>query len=149
VIVQVIAVSAPYSSYIGAVRALTGVEVYGTRLGENAQLIPYGDDPPRWIPELSAIVVQAEELISSQIIEPLGGGGLEVTYKPFEGRSRTVNMSAPGLRQSLNFWWNGASLPRQLASLLVFIVGLASAIGLFAISTRRWTPPFVSREASG
>jgi hypothetical protein len=144
-VVQVIAVSAPYSSYIGAVRALTGVEVYGTRFGENGQLIPYGDDPPRWIPELSAIIVQAEELISSQIIEPLGGDGLKVTYRPFEGRNRTVNMSAPGLRQSLNFWWNGASLPRQLASLLMFIVGLASAVGLFAISTRRWTPPFVSR----
>jgi hypothetical protein len=137
IVVQVIGVSAPYSSYIGAVRALTGVDIYGTRFGQKGELIPYGDDPPRWIPELSAIVVQAEGLISSHIVEPLAGTGLKVTYAPFEGRTRTVDMSAPGLHQPLNFWWNGASLPRQVASLILFFLGLASAVGLYAISSGR------------
>ena len=95
VFVQIIGVSAQYAHYTDAVRGLTGVPVYQDRLGVDREKIPYGNDPTRWIPELSALLVQTEGLISSQIVERLGGDGLEVTYAPFEGRSRTVNLSDP------------------------------------------------------
>lgn len=136
-VIQLIAVSSQYSNYMNAVRELTGVQVYGTRFGVDGQLIPYGDDPPRWIPELSAIVVQAESLISSQIVEPLSGNGLKVTYAPFEGRSRTVDMSSPSLKHRLDFWWNGATTPRELVALLLFILSLGSAGALYTVSRSR------------
>ena len=76
-------------------RALTGVPIYLDRLGVPHEKIPYGNDGTRWVPELSAILVQSEALISSQLIERLGGDGLEVTYAPFEGRSRTLDFADP------------------------------------------------------
>ena len=82
------------------VRELTGVPIYRDRLGVDREKIPYGNDPTRWIPELSALLVQTEGLISSQVVEPLGGDGLEVTYAPFEGRSRTVNLSDPPVQDA-------------------------------------------------
>ncbi len=75
------------------------------RLGIDRELIPYGNDPTRWVPELSALLIQTEGLISSQILEPLGSDGLEVSYAPFEGREPHVNLSDPRLRMPLDFWW--------------------------------------------
>ncbi|HWO16489.1 MAG TPA: hypothetical protein VNM89_07230 [Solirubrobacterales bacterium] len=139
VLVQMIAISAPYSQYVAVVRAMTGVEVYGERFGVNIEKLPYGDDPPRWIPEVSPLLVQAEGLISSQIVERLGGSGLEVTYHPLEGRTRTVNMSAPGIRIAGDFWWHGPynSTKAHAAALLMFLVSLASGLGLYLVSTGR------------
>ena len=105
IFVQIVGVSAQYAHYADAVRGLTGVPIYQDRLGVDPEKIPYGNDPTRWIPELSALLVQTEGLISSQVIDRLGGDGLEVTYAPFEGRSRTVNLSDPKYRMPLDFWW--------------------------------------------
>ena len=110
-----IGVSAPYSRYTHAVRGLTGVPVYLDRLGVNPQKIPYGNDPTRWIPELSALLVQSEGLLSSQVIEPLTGHGLKVTYAPFEGRSRTIDFSDPRYEMYLGFWWARAPSHKLLA----------------------------------
>ena len=79
-------------------RALTGVPIYLDRLGVPNEKIPYGNDGTRWVPELSALLVQSEALISSQAIERLGGDGLEVTYAPFEGRSRTLDFGDAALQ---------------------------------------------------
>lgn len=139
-LVQVVAVSAQYSYYIAVVQELTGVQVYATRFGVDGERIPYGDDPPRWIPQLSPLLLQTEGLISSQIVEPLGGKGLEVTYDPFEGRSRTLNLSAPNVRLSPAYWWHGAGIGRRLVALLLLIASLASAAGLYLISKGRLLP---------
>lgn len=105
VCVQVVAVSAQYAHYVDVVGALTGVPVYQDRFGVDREEIPYGNDPTRWIPELSALLIQTEGLVSSQVVDRLGGDGIEVTYAPFEGRSRTVNLSDPALAMPLDFWW--------------------------------------------
>lgn len=135
--VQLVAVGGQYSYYMGVVRELTGVQVYGTRFGIDGNRIPYGDDPPRWIPQLSPLLLQAEGLISSQVIEPLGGDGLKVTYSPFEGRSRTLNLSDPEVRLSLDFWWNGAGTGRQLAALMMLIISLVSGAALYLVAGGR------------
>ena len=70
IFVQVIGVSAQYAHYTDVVRQMTGVPIYRDRLGVDREKIPYGNDPTRWIPELSALLVQTEGLISSQIVEP-------------------------------------------------------------------------------
>ncbi len=106
VLVQVVGVSTQYARYVGIVHGLTGVPIYEGRAGLDPQRIPYGDDPTRWVPELSALLVQSESLISSQVVSRLGGNGLEVTYHPFEGRSRTLNLSDPSLHAELDLWWN-------------------------------------------
>jgi len=140
VLVQIVAVSASYSHYVDAVDALTGVPVYQDRFGVPREDIPYGNDPTRWIPELSALMVQTEGLISSQIVDRFGGHGLEVTYAPFEGRSRTVNLSDPGLAIPLDFWWYPPPehkwLVRFLALLLLLGSG-AAAVRLYLLAFRR------------
>jgi hypothetical protein len=140
VLVQIVAVSASYSHYVDVVDALTGIPVYQDRFGVDREQIPYGNDPTRWIPELSALLVQTEGLVSSQIVDRLGGHGLEATYAPFEGRSRTVNLSDPPLKMPLDFWWY--PLPEhkwlgRFVALLILLVGLAGAAGLYLVSFGR------------
>jgi hypothetical protein len=140
VLVQIVAVSASYSHYGDVVDVLTGVPVYQDRFGVDREQIPYGNDPTRWIPELSALLIQTEGLVSSQIVDRLGGHGLEVTYAPFEGRSRTVNLSDPTVKMPLDFWWY--PLPEhkwlgRFVALLILLVGLAGAVGLYLVSFGR------------
>jgi hypothetical protein len=129
VLVQVVGVSTQYARYVGIVQGLTGVPIYESRTGLNPQRIPYGDDPTRWVPELSALLVQSESLISSQLLSRFGGDGLEVTYHPFEGRSRTLNLSDPSLHAELDLWWNepfnapGARVVGPLLLLLALAAG--------------------------
>jgi hypothetical protein len=140
ILVQVVAVSVLYSQYSLMVEDLTGVPIYQDRLGVNAEKIPYGDDPTRWIPELSPLLVQTEYLLSVQVIDRLGGHGLEATYHPFEGRSRTINLSDPAYRTPLDFWWNpapGPKLPTRIAATLMAALALAGGIGLYLLSFGR------------
>jgi hypothetical protein len=116
------------------VRGMTGVPIYQDRIGVDPEKIPYGNDPTRWVPELSALLVQTEGLLSSQVVERLTPGeGLEVTYAPFEGRSRTIDFADPRYRMKLDFWWvtppSNATLARLLA-LALAILAAASAAGL-------------------
>jgi hypothetical protein len=142
-LVQIVGVSAQYAHYTDAVRALTGVPIYRDRLGVDPERIPYGNDPTRWIPELSALLVQTEGLISSQVVERLGGDGLHVTYAPFEGRSRTVDLSDPKYRMPLDFWWvpppRYVLLARTLAA-VILLISVAAAIGLYLVSFGRRRP---------
>jgi hypothetical protein len=143
VLVQLIAISAQYSRYTEHVRALTGVPIYQDRLGVDRELIPYGNDGTRWVPELSAILVQSEALLSSQLIERLGGDGLEVTYAPFEGRSRTVDFGDPRYKVSLDYWWIPPPEHRWLARLLalaVLLASLAAAACLYVVTFGRGPP---------
>jgi hypothetical protein len=148
-LVQCVAVSAPYHRYINVIDALTDVKVYTARYGIDPERVPYGDDPPRWIPTLSPLLLQAEGLISSQIVERLGGSGLKVTYAPFEGRARTVNLSAPEVRIAGDFWWQTPfhSFRARLVALLMLIVSLASAAALYFVSAGRG--PFKTDKPDG
>jgi hypothetical protein len=142
VLVQVIGVSAQYGHYTDVARGMTGIPLYETRYGLDPEKIPYGDDPTRWVPELSALLVQTEGLISSQVLERLGVDGIKATYAPFEGRSRTVDLSEPQYRMPLDFWWilppRNELLDKTLAALLLICSALAAA-GLYLLSFgRRW-----------
>jgi hypothetical protein len=142
VLVQVVAVSASYTRYLTVVKELTGVTVYGERGGIPREQIPYGDDPPRWIAELSPLLLQAEGLVSSQVVERLGGDGIIVTYHPLEGRERSLNLSRPDIRVAGDFWWRGSlnGLGPDLAAILLLLIGAGSGFGLYRL-TRRNDPP--------
>ncbi len=141
VVVQVVAISTSYTHYLTVVKELTGVDVYGVRNGIDPEQVPYGDDPPRWIAELSPLLLQAEGLASSQIDERLGGDGLVATYHPLEGRERSLNLSRPDVRVAGNFWWHnslsGAGADATAAILL--LVGLASGGALYRLTRTRRT----------
>jgi hypothetical protein len=151
IFVQIIGVSAQYAHYTDAVRGLTGVPIYRDRLGVDREKIPYGNDPTRWIPELSALLVQTEGLISSQILTRFGDQGLEVTYAPFEGRSRTIDFADPRYEMPLDFWW--VPLPRhvllgRLVALLIFAISVAAAARLYLLSFGRRRPWSVEPQAA-
>jgi len=113
------------------------VPLYETRAGLDPERIPYGDDPTRWVPELSALLVQSETLISSQVVSRFGGEGLKVTYHPFEGRSRTVNLSDPALDPELDLWWNEPyeATGGRVAGVLMLIVALGGGGALWWVSS--------------
>jgi hypothetical protein len=146
VLVQVVGVSVQYSRYTEHVRALTGVPIYEDRLGVPNEKIPYGNDGTRWVPELSAVLVQGEALVSSQLLERLGQDGLEVTYAPFEGRSRTLDFGDPRYKVQLDYWWVPPPHHRWLARLLALVVlltALAAAAALYVVTFGRgppWSP---------
>lgn len=140
VLVQIVAVSGQYAHYVDQVDALTGVPVYQDRFGVPLDEIPYGNDPTRWIPELSALRLQTEGLISSQIVDRLGGDGIEVTYAPFEGRSRTINLSDPALAIPLNFWWYPPPEHKWLVRALAFLLLLAGAFAAWRLYRLAWAP---------
>lgn len=143
VFVQIVGVSVQYPQYTEIARALTGVPIYQERIGVDLEKIPYGDDPTRWIPELSALLIQTEYLISTHVVDKLGGHGIEVTYDPFEGRTRTINLSDPTFRTPLNFWWNPPPGHERLGSIiavLMAIVALLGAFGLYLVSFGRRLP---------
>ena len=120
---------------------MTGI--YLDRLGVDRERIPYGNDPTRWIPELSALLVQTEGLLSSQVVEPLTGEGLEVTYAPFEGRSRKIDFAAPRYEMKLAYWWARASSYEALAGVLAFVIlvlAVAAAAWLYVVSFGRRRP---------
>jgi hypothetical protein len=119
------------------------VPIYRDRLGVDREKIPYGNDPTRWIPELSALLVQTEGLISSQVVDRLGGHGLEVTYAPFEGRSRTVNLSDPRWAMPPDFWWYPPpehKWPARALALVVLALAVAAAGWLYVVSFGRRRP---------
>jgi len=125
---------------------MTGVPIYRARLGVDREMIPYGNDPTRWIPELSAILVQFEGLISSQIFTRFGDEGLEVTYAPFEGRSRTVDLTDPRYAMPLDYWWYPPPEQKWLAralALVLLAIAIAAAAWLYVVSfggRRPWSP---------
>ncbi len=140
--VQLVGVAVSYTQYLPVVRALTGVPILRDREGVPLSRIPYGDDAFRWIPELSPLLIQTEGLISSQLLEPLGGGGLTVSYTPFEGQAHSVNFSDPKPRMPLDFWWSAAPRYKWLAcglAAIILFVSVAAGLALYRISfCRRW-----------
>jgi hypothetical protein len=136
ILVQVVAVSASYTRYLTVVKELTGVPVYGERGGIDPERIPYGDDPPRWIAELSPLLLQAEGLVSSQVVERLGGDGIEVTYHPLEGRKRSLNLSRPDIRLAGDFWWRSPvnGFGADLAAVLLLLAGMGSGLALYRVT---------------
>jgi hypothetical protein len=136
--VQVVAVSAYYGQYVPVAQQLSGVEIYTERYGTNPEDLPFGIDPPRWIPQLSPLLVQSEGLLSSEILERFGGNGLTLTYHPYEGRVRSVDLSQPGMRTEADFFWSMMLRTKaaRATALLLLLLAIASGYGLYRLARR-------------
>jgi hypothetical protein len=142
-IAAAVGVSSYYGQYIPTVQQLSGVQIYGNRLaGLNADEIPYGDDPTRWIPQLSPLLLQSEGLLSSQVLERAGVDGLTATYAPFEGPSRSVDFSDPTYRVELDYFWKFLvpTPAARLLALAMLAMSLAAAYGLYRLASARERP---------
>ena len=136
--VQVVAVSAYYGQYVPVAQQLSGVQMYTERYGTDPEDLPFGIDPPRWVPQLSPLLVQGEGLVSSQVLERITGDGLTLTYHPFEGRSRSVDLSAPELRTQADFFWSMTlrTLAARITALLLLLLSLVSGYGLYQLARK-------------
>jgi hypothetical protein len=137
-----IGVSGYYGQYVPIVQKLTGVQIYNNRFtGLDTEHIPYGDDPPRWIPELSPLLLQGEGLLSSQVLERVGMDPLTISYVPFEGRHRSLDFSEPVYRIDLDFFWKSLvpTLAARLLALAMLIMSIAAAAGLYRLTGSKRT----------
>jgi len=139
--VQLVGASAYYYDTMAVAQKLTGVPIQGNRapafggLSLSPEEIPYGDDPPRWIPQLSPLLLQSEGLISTQVLERFGSDGLDVTYHPFEGRSRTVNLSEEVHMEPDYFWYKVfPALRARIFAALMVVLALASGWALYRLA---------------
>jgi hypothetical protein len=127
--VQLVGAGAYYGRTVPIQQQLGGVPIYTARyVGVDPETIPYGDDPPRWIPQLSPLLLQTEGLISSQILERVGAGALTATYDPFEGPVHSVDFSNPAFRISPDFFWHEL-VPTTAARILALVFFLVAVAG--------------------
>jgi hypothetical protein len=134
--VQLVGAGAYYGGTVPVEQQLGGVPIYTARYGADPEETPYGADPPRWIPQLSPLLLQTEGLISSQVLERVGVGPLTATYDPWEGPIHTVDFSNPAFRIAPDFFWHElepTTAARILASFF-FLVALGGAWVLYACS---------------
>ncbi len=136
--VQVVGVSTYYGQYVPVAERLTGVQIYTERSGTPSEDLPYGNDPPRWIPQLSPLLVMTEGLLSSEVIERLGGDGLTLSYHPWEGASNSVDLSEPGMKTELDFFWSMMlrTFAARAAALLMLLLAASAGFGLYRLVRR-------------
>ena len=128
VVVQLLAISAPYNSFLAQYRALTDAyPVHSARLpGQpDRTAAPFGRDPYRWIPELSPLLLRAE-LVASGLSLEVSGKPLEVTYAPFLGPLRTVILDGTYTLVLPDVWWRNTS---GLGLLSAAVCALVAGVG--------------------
>jgi hypothetical protein len=158
VAVQMLAVFVTYPAAVKAQRELTREPVYPIGLvGKTPAL---GNDGPRWIPELSQLLVQTE-VVTAWATEQVTGSGFTVVYHPYEGPRGQSDMTHPAAHFHTTIpdvLWHphgppvGPAVDRGSATVFRMGAVLLALVGAFAGSqliraTRRLTPDEVG--ASG
>jgi hypothetical protein len=134
--VQLLGVLVGFYAYSDVLlRGYTGVKVYGPYVGVYNPDIPYGDDPIRWIPELSPLVFNSEALVSLAA-RGVGLPEREAEYRPFRGLPGTASFD----QVRLFVWWNRDTagqpdIPQPSPAWITPFLLLAggSALGLWAL----------------
>jgi hypothetical protein len=92
VVVQILAVFVAYPPALQAQRELSRETVYP--IGLFGKTPGMGNDGPRWIPELSQLLVQTE-ILTAWATEQVTGKGFTVVYHPFAGPRGKSDMTHP------------------------------------------------------
>ena len=127
VLVQCVGVFAPYNADTVATRQLTGLTVWPIAVRTTGP-IPYGGDGPRWVPQLSPILLNGE-MLAAWAGRQLFGHGFTVTYGPTWGATGKLDLDNPGRAVHAllpDVWWR---YPEQTPALDV-LVGLLALMGL-------------------
>lgn len=105
VCVQLVAISAPYRATVAPLQRMIGAPIYSAGFfGYTAT--PLGFDPPRWIPQLSPLVIQGA-LDLSWVGMKLGAPPLTYSYTPYAGPPRHVTLNLDLTRRAgiPDAWW--------------------------------------------
>ncbi len=111
VLIQLAAVWVAYPPAVQAQRELTGQPVYP--IGEPGKVPALGNDGPRWVPQLSQLLVQAE-IVAAWTDEQVTGKGFTVDYHPYSGPEGRTGMQHPASHFNTripDFLWT--SSPRE------------------------------------
>ena len=127
-VIQVGAVFTPYGVSVWLAEQYAGQPVYDVT---RAQAAPYGDDGPRWIPEVSPLLFSSE-VLASWVAWKTTGSGFTFSYHPRGGRFATINLSYP--EKTLNvglpdFWWKyqGTTDAMDALALILFLTGVGAS----------------------
>jgi hypothetical protein len=137
IVVQFAGVFSWYGVSVKAARTFSGQPVYPFHGGFTPNQVAYGDEAPTWIPAVSELRFQVE-LLAAWVKEKVTGTGFTISYRPFWGRSETVNLTHPEQFVGVplpDFWWNfpGATNVEWVLPPLLAMASLAS-IALLAIA---------------
>jgi len=139
VAVQILGVFVAYPPAVQAQRELTREPVYPTGLVRKTPAL--GNDGPRWIPQLSQLLVQTE-IATAWAKEQVTGQGFSVVYHPFAGPRGKSDMTHPAAHFGTTipdvFWHPNGPTPtvpafkrasattfRIVAALLALVCGFA------------------------
>jgi hypothetical protein len=143
--VQFIGVLPSYGVIIPINRALAaGAPVYID--GAASRQVPYGDDGPRWIPGASPLLYQSA-LALAYLKEKLTGSGFTITYRPFEGYYKTIDLREPQDVTDLpDFWWTfpGMTTAQDLLAVLLGVLAVGGGIPLVRRLRRPTVAPLVA-----
>ncbi len=150
VVVQGLGVFAPYGAATVATRQLTGVTVWPIGVTAGGP-IPYGGDGPRWVPELSPIILNGE-MLAAWVGRQVLGHGFTVTYDPTWGTGHQLNLDDPGRAVHAflpDLWWRfpGQSAALDALAALLGLMALGGAAGLARVLRTRVPRPLTPRAA--
>ena len=140
VLVQLAGTLVSYRAHLAAVASgYTGSKIHGQVVNVPEEQIPYGDDPVRWIPELSPLLFHAESLLAVGA-RNLGLPEPESEYSPFRGRRGSYDLSST----AVDVWWNpgtptdpGVPRPTALWVIPFGLFAVGGAGGLLALGAGR------------
>jgi hypothetical protein len=129
--VQFLAVVAPNNLIVFAGPDVTGYRVFVRLSPGHPVVVPYGRDPPRWIPELSPLLLQAKVVLSKASMA-VGGPPVTTAYRPYEGRAHAVTLDQEHLERygfgRVFFWWTQGGVGGMgfVGALLLLALGAGS-----------------------
>ena len=135
--IQAVGVFAPYEATIGITRGLTGVLVFPVGITKTTENLAYGSDGPRWVPDVSPLLVQSELLLAWGK-EQLTGSGFTATYSPGWGLTRRVDLTHPQRALGIqlpDFWWKfpGQTTGLRISAAMLALLGVGAAAALIAL----------------
>ena len=138
VMVQLVAIIAPFTQVVKTTEGLTGVPLFEERaLAEKTA--PFGRDSIRWIPQLSPLLTQSA-LVVSRGATVVGLPPITLRYAPFEGAAHRLTLSERfadkvGFHRP-DFWW--VQQDAGTAGVLGALLAVAAALAAVAQLRREW-----------
>ncbi len=138
VLVQVVAVVVPYRMIVTAAPRLTGYAIYQPA-STGPLAVPFGQDPTRWIPQLSPLVIQGA-LVVSRLGEQFGAPPITYRYEPFAGRKGALRLDRKFATEAgfarPDFWWLASDTGAGRGLVVVLIIAAIAAAGALRAELR-------------
>jgi hypothetical protein len=131
VVVQLVAIVAPFTQVVKSTEGLTGIPLFEQREPGQEKTAPFGRDSIRWIPQLSPLLTQSA-LVVSRAATVVGLPPITLRYAPYEGAAHRLTLSEDFAEEvgfiRPDFWWlqRDAGKAGVLAALLAVLAALTA-----------------------